>query len=153
MTLLKIINCIIVHDVKSYIYTRHWQGRGTVLTSWCTLLDCIVQLITTSWSVHVFRLKSWTRYRLKAGTNAKQLADKTLQRPRKTGARFTNSNIAPDEHLQPNLSMDFDGKRDRWNGYSLDEHKKIVEEFQKIEEVEAKFCPKHPCLSWDVAPR
>ena len=31
--------------------------------------------------------------------------------------------------------MDFDGKRDRWNGYSLDKHQEIVEEFQKIEEV------------------
>ena len=78
---------------------------------------------------------------MKVETNAEQLADKTLQRPRKTGARFTNSNIAPDEHLQPNLSMDFDGKRDRWNGYDLDQHKHIVEEFQKIEEVRAGKMP------------
>ena len=37
--------------------------------------------------------------------------------------------------------MDFDGKRDRWNGYDLDQHKHIVEEFQKIEEVRAGKMP------------
>ena len=37
--------------------------------------------------------------------------------------------------------MDFDGKRDRWNGYDLDQHKHIVEEFQKIEEVRTGKMP------------
>jgi hypothetical protein len=45
-----------------------------------------------------------------------------LERPRKIGAKFTNSNFAPDEFVQPNLSMSFDGKRDRWNGYDNFQH-------------------------------
>ena len=37
----------------------------------------------------------------------------TVQRPRRVGAKFTGDDIKPDEHLQPQLSFDFDGKRDR----------------------------------------
>lgn len=57
-----------------------------------------------------------------------------MERPRKIGAKFTGEEIAPDEHAQPNLSLDFDGKRDRWNGYDANEYLAIVEDFQKIEE-------------------
>lgn len=39
-----------------------------------------------------------------------------LERPRKVGARYSNRDIAPDDLQQPNLNMNFDGKRDRWNG-------------------------------------
>ncbi|KAJ8684415.1 hypothetical protein QAD02_020207 [Eretmocerus hayati] len=57
-----------------------------------------------------------------------------FERPRKTLAKFTNANIAPDEFVQPNLALDFDGKRDRWAGYDPSEHRAIVEEYQKVEE-------------------
>jgi len=57
-----------------------------------------------------------------------------LERPRKTGAKFSNTDIAPDEHAQPNLALDFDGKRDRWNGYDPNEYLAIVDEFQKVED-------------------
>ena len=40
-----------------------------------------------------------------------------------------DTNIAPDEHVQPQLMFDYDGKRDQWNGYNPEEHMKIVEEF------------------------
>lgn len=36
-----------------------------------------------------------------------------MERPRKIGAKYTNTNIAPDEFTQPELSTDYDGKRDR----------------------------------------
>lgn len=62
-----------------------------------------------------------------------------LQRPRKLGAKFTGQDIAPDEYIQPKLDFDFDGKRDRWNGYDPSEHAAIVEDFQKLEEV-LNFC-------------
>uniref|UniRef100_A0A7N8Y5J8 Pre-mRNA-splicing factor SLU7 n=1 Tax=Mastacembelus armatus TaxID=205130 RepID=A0A7N8Y5J8_9TELE len=41
--------------------------------------------------------------------------------------------IAPDEHTQVQLSMDYDGKRDRWNGYDPEEHQRIVEEYAKVD--------------------
>lgn len=37
-----------------------------------------------------------------------------MERPRKIGAKFTNTNIAPDEFAQPTLCVDYDGKRDRY---------------------------------------
>lgn len=30
--------------------------------------------------------------------------------------------------------MDYEGKRDRWNGYDPSEHKRIFEEYQRLEE-------------------
>lgn len=56
-----------------------------------------------------------------------------FQRPRRVGAKFTGTNIAPDEHIQPQLMFDYDGKRDRWNGYNPEEHMKIVEEYAKVD--------------------
>ncbi|RLU18740.1 hypothetical protein DMN91_009097 [Ooceraea biroi] len=62
-----------------------------------------------------------------------------MERPRKVGAKFTNSKIAADEFTQPELSMDYDGKRDRWAGYDPSEHRAIVEEYQKIEEAKRQM--------------
>ncbi|MEQ2190978.1 hypothetical protein XENOCAPTIV_016806 [Xenoophorus captivus] len=55
------------------------------------------------------------------------------QRPRKVGAKFTGTEIAPDEHSQVQLALDYDGKRDRWNGYDPEEHQRIVEEYAKVD--------------------
>jgi pre-mRNA-processing factor SLU7 len=55
-----------------------------------------------------------------------------LERPRKIGAKFTNSNFAPDEFIQPNLSLSFDGKRDRWNGYDNFAHQVSFTKQKKI---------------------
>ncbi|XP_011140762.2 pre-mRNA-splicing factor Slu7 [Harpegnathos saltator] len=62
-----------------------------------------------------------------------------MERPRKVGAKYTNSKIAPDEFTQPELSMDYDGKRDRWAGYDPSEHRAIVEEYQKVEEAKRQM--------------
>ena len=56
-----------------------------------------------------------------------------LERPRKVTAKCSGTHFAPDEYIQPQLDSDFEGKRDRWNGYDLEDHKRIVEEYQKIE--------------------
>ena len=58
-----------------------------------------------------------------------------FQRPRKVSAKFAGRTFAPDEHVQPELDFDYEGKRDRWNGYDLSDHKRVVEEHHKIEEV------------------
>ena len=62
-----------------------------------------------------------------------------IERPRKVGAKFSGAQIAPDEFVQPKLKLDFDGKRDRWNGYDPAEHSLIIEEFKKIEDAKRQL--------------
>ncbi|KAK4474045.1 hypothetical protein MN116_003357 [Schistosoma mekongi] len=57
-----------------------------------------------------------------------------LERPRKIGAKYTGLDIAGDECQQITLDLDYEGKRDRWNGYDPSEHKRIFEEYQRLEE-------------------
>ncbi|CAK9293260.1 unnamed protein product [Gordionus sp. m RMFG-2023] len=59
-----------------------------------------------------------------------------VERPRKIGAKFSKKDLAPDEVIiPPPLESDYDGKRDRWNGYDPSEYATVVKEFSKIEEV------------------
>ncbi|VDK24867.1 unnamed protein product, partial [Anisakis simplex] len=57
-----------------------------------------------------------------------------FERPRKLGAKWTGEDIAPDEYLQPNLTLKWDAKRDRWNGYDPQTHHQVVEEYEKLEQ-------------------
>lgn len=41
------------------------------------------------------------------------------ERPRKLCAKFSNRNIAPDD-IERTAKMDWESKRDRWNGYTPD---------------------------------
>lgn len=86
--------------------------------------------------------KTVTKYRKGACENCGAMTHKRkecMERPRKVGAIFTNYKIAPDEFTQPELSMDYDGKRDRWAGYDPSEHRAIVEEYQKVEEAKRQM--------------
>uniref|UniRef100_A0AAQ6A8P1 Pre-mRNA-splicing factor SLU7 n=1 Tax=Amphiprion ocellaris TaxID=80972 RepID=A0AAQ6A8P1_AMPOC len=77
-----------------------------------------------------------TKFRKGACENCGAMTHKKkdcLERPRKVGAKFTGTGIAPDEHAQVQLSLDYDGKRDRWNGYDPEEHQRIVEEYAKVD--------------------
>ncbi|KAM7389645.1 hypothetical protein PAMP_023608 [Pampus punctatissimus] len=77
-----------------------------------------------------------TKFRKGACENCGAITHKKkdcLERPRKVGAKFTCTGIAPDEHSQVNLALDYDGKRDRWNGYDPEEHQRIVEEYAKVD--------------------
>ena len=45
-----------------------------------------------------------------------------VERPRRTGVRFTGTDFAPDEYVQPDINLSYDGKRDRWNGVDISWH-------------------------------
>lgn len=62
-----------------------------------------------------------------------------MERPRKIGAKFTNTLIAPDEFVQPVIDADYDGKRDRWAGYDPSQHRLIVDQYHKIEEAKRQL--------------
>ena len=83
-----------------------------------------------------------TKYRKGACENCGAKTHKKrdcLERPRKVGAKFTGTNFAPDEFLQPELKLSFDGKRDRWNGYDNFSHNEVIEEYNKLEEVKREI--------------
>ncbi|XP_076308313.1 pre-mRNA-splicing factor SLU7-like [Tachypleus tridentatus] len=78
-----------------------------------------------------------SRYRKNACENCGAMTHKKkdcVERPRKVGAKFTSEDIAPDEVHLPNLSLDYDGKRDRWNGFDPSCYQAIVDEYAKVEE-------------------
>ncbi|KAF9970424.1 mRNA splicing protein, partial [Modicella reniformis] len=82
-----------------------------------------------------------TKYRKGACENCGAATHKTkdcVERPRKKGARWSGKDIKEDETVQ-NVEMTFDAKRDRWNGYDTTEHKKIYEEYEKVEEARRKL--------------
>eukprot|EP00899_Mesostigma_viride_P024396 jgi/Mesvir1/5140/Mv15286-RA.1 len=59
------------------------------------------------------------------------------ERPRQLGAKVTNRDIAPDEKIQ-NFELDFEGKRDRWNGYDPSTYARVIDLFAKTEEIKRK---------------
>ncbi|XP_030750225.1 pre-mRNA-splicing factor Slu7-like [Sitophilus oryzae] len=83
-----------------------------------------------------------TKYRKGACENCGAMTHKKkdcMDRPRKVGAKYSNTDILPDEFVQKNLSLSFDGKRDRWSGYNPLEHISVIEEFQKVEDAKRQL--------------
>jgi pre-mRNA-processing factor SLU7 len=81
-----------------------------------------------------------TKWRKGACQNCGAMTHKTkdcCERPRKVGAKWNGKDIRPDEVVQ-DLVLDYDGKRDRWNGYDASEHMKAMEEFEKAEQERRK---------------
>jgi len=55
-----------------------------------------------------------------------------VERPRKVGAKWTSDDIKPDEIIQ-DVHLDYDGKRDRWNGYDPNTYKKVMAAYDKAD--------------------
>ena len=78
------------------------------------------------------------RYRPGACENCGAMTHKKkdcLEKPRKLGAKWTGKDIAPDEFVNDDLGLDFESKRDRWNGYNIAAHKSIIDSYEKVQEV------------------
>jgi len=56
-----------------------------------------------------------------------------VERPRQVGAQFNGKNLMPDEYIE-DLQLDWDGKRDRWNGFQPEDYKEIQEEWERVEQ-------------------
>jgi len=78
-----------------------------------------------------------TKFRKGACTNCGAMSHKAkdcCERPRKVGAKFTGKDIQADE-VTKELFLDFDGKRDRWNGFEPEEYDHVVIEFDRAEQL------------------
>ncbi|KAL7172584.1 hypothetical protein ACSBR2_032136 [Camellia fascicularis] len=61
-----------------------------------------------------------------------------MDRPRKVGAKWTDKNIAPDEKIET-FELDYDGKRDRWNGYDAASYAYVIERYEARDEARKKY--------------
>ncbi len=76
-----------------------------------------------------------TKYRKGACTNCGAMTHKAkdcVERPRAKGAKYTGKDFKDDELVQE-LHLDFDGKRDQWNGYDPAMHAETIKRFNTIE--------------------
>ncbi|KAK5053163.1 hypothetical protein LTR84_002137 [Exophiala bonariae] len=76
-----------------------------------------------------------TKYRKGACENCGAMTHKTkdcLSRPRKKGAKWTGKDIQADEVVE-DVSLGWDAKRDRWNGYDNREYGGVVQEYEELE--------------------
>ncbi|RYQ91796.1 hypothetical protein Ahy_B09g097825 isoform B [Arachis hypogaea] len=65
-------------------------------------------------------------------------AKSCMERPRKIGAKWTNMHIAPDEKIET-FELDYDGKRDRWNGFDPATYARIIEKYEQRDEARRKY--------------
>jgi pre-mRNA-processing factor SLU7 len=78
-----------------------------------------------------------TKYRKGACENCGAMTHKVkdcLSRPRARGAKYTGKDIQADEIVQ-DVKVGFEAKRDRWNGFDPKEYRKVVEEYNQMEEL------------------
>ncbi|KAH0943144.1 hypothetical protein HID58_002781 [Brassica napus] len=103
------------------------------------------------WKVDPNYTKSWydrgaktfqaDKYRKGACENCGAMTHKTklcTERPRKIGAKWTNKNIAPDEKIET-FDLDYDGKRDRWNGYDTAKYAEVIKRYEARDEARRNF--------------
>ncbi|KAI7737511.1 hypothetical protein M8C21_020996, partial [Ambrosia artemisiifolia] len=61
-----------------------------------------------------------------------------MERPRKAGAKLTGKYIAPDEKIEV-IELDYEGKRDRWNGYDPASYVHVFERHEAEEAARKKY--------------
>ena len=61
-----------------------------------------------------------------------------MKRPHKIGSRWTNKRIAPNEKVEA-FELDYDGKRDRRNGYDPATYAHVIDRYEASDEERRKY--------------
>ncbi|CAI9299889.1 unnamed protein product [Lactuca saligna] len=96
---------------------------------------------TKSWYDRGAKIYQADKYRKGACKNCGAMTHTTkthMERPRKLGAKWTSKNIAPDEKIET-FELDYDGKRDMWNGYDATSYAHVIERYEACDEARKKF--------------
>ena len=81
-----------------------------------------------------------TKYRKGACENCGSMSHKRvdcLERPRAKSAKNTSTAIAADEFLEEDHGQkaSYDAKRDRWAGFEADDYARVVERYERLQEL------------------
>lgn len=130
--------------IPQYIKDAPWYLTydGPTLTHQRVQEDKVKRFDNEAWYKKGVTRNVATKFRKGACENCGAITHKKvdcLERPRKIGAKYTGEDFAPDEHVNNPLAMDFEGKRDRWNGYDTTAHDELIEEFTKVEEAKRQL--------------
>ncbi|KAL8150369.1 hypothetical protein V2J09_020177 [Rumex salicifolius] len=96
---------------------------------------------TKSWYERGAKIYQAEKYRKGACENCGAMthnAKACMDRPRKLGAKWTGKHIAPDEKIEQ-FELDYDGKRDRWNGYDATTYARVIERYEARDEARKKY--------------
>ncbi|XVF66483.1 hypothetical protein PTKIN_Ptkin10aG0039200 [Pterospermum kingtungense] len=96
---------------------------------------------TKSWYDRGAKIFQADKYRKGACENCGAMthdAKSCMERPRKKGAKWTSMHIAPDEKIET-FELDYDGKRDRWNGYDASTYARVIERYEARDEARKKY--------------
>lgn len=96
---------------------------------------------TKEWYDRGAKIFQADKYRKGACMNCGAMTHDTktcMERPRKIGARWTNKRIAPDEKIEA-FELDYDGKRDRWNGYDPATYARVIDRYEARDEARRKY--------------
>lgn len=96
---------------------------------------------TKSWYDRGAKIYQADKYRKGACENCGAMTHTSkacMERPRKKGAKWTSMHIAPDEKIET-FELDYDGKRDRWNGYDASTYARVIERYEAKDEARRKY--------------
>ncbi|XP_030507909.2 pre-mRNA-splicing factor SLU7 isoform X2 [Cannabis sativa] len=96
---------------------------------------------TKSWYDRGAKIFQAEKYRKGACENCGAMTHEAkfcVERPRIKGAKWTNMSIAPDEKIET-FELDYDGKRDRWNGYDASAYARVIEKYEARDEARRKY--------------
>ncbi|KAM3756064.1 hypothetical protein ACB098_02G085000 [Castanea mollissima] len=96
---------------------------------------------TKSWYDRGAKIFQADKYRKGACENCGAMTHNVklcMERPRKKGAKWTSMHIAPDEKIET-FELDYDGKRDRWNGYDAASYACVIERYEARDEARRKY--------------
>ncbi|KAF3780917.1 Pre-mRNA-splicing factor SLU7-A [Nymphaea thermarum] len=96
---------------------------------------------TKDWYDRGAKIFQADKYRKGACENCGAMTHTTkscMERPRRVGAKWTNKHIAPDEKIEA-FELDYDGKRDRWNGYDASTYARVIERYEARDEARRKY--------------
>ncbi|XP_042757554.1 pre-mRNA-splicing factor SLU7-A, partial [Lactuca sativa] len=100
---------------------------------------------TKSWYDRRAKIYQADKYRKGACENCGAMTHTTktcMERLLKLRAKWTSKNIAPDKKIET-FELDYDGKRDRWNGYDATSYAHVIERYEARDEAKKKFLKDH----------